>query len=148
MITTLDHEEKMSYIQEIADLRKKLVKVENELATQKAMCNSAKRQRDQLLEERELPVTSLLHQIEKLERKDEESNSAVLRLDDKLSKIRDCLDNTIGEDHAMLEKIRKVIGYYWKCPHCASEEGTWFDRSLDEHGDMHNVCESCGKNVD
>jgi DNA-directed RNA polymerase subunit M/transcription elongation factor TFIIS len=36
----------------------------------------------------------------------------------------------------------------WKCPHCGKDEGTWFDRTLDENGDMTTRCNACGKNID
>jgi hypothetical protein len=35
-----------------------------------------------------------------------------------------------------------------KCPHCGKDEGTWFDRTLDENGDMCTRCNSCGGDVD
>lgn len=31
---------------------------------------------------------------------------------------------------------------------CNHDGETWFDRTLDENGDMHNVCCKCGKNID
>lgn len=35
----------------------------------------------------------------------------------------------------------------WKCKHCGTTE-TWFDRSLDEHGNMTTRCRGCGRDVD
>ena len=32
----------------------------------------------------------------------------------------------------------------WTCPHCGSDKGTWFSRTMP----MANVCENCGKAVD
>ena len=48
-----------------------------------------------------------------------------------------------------------IFGDY-KCPHCGSTKGIWFDRSfsLDSEGNeipeesFANRCESCGKNID
>lgn len=48
-----------------------------------------------------------------------------------------------------------IFGDY-KCPHCGSTKGTWFDRSFsfDLEGNeipeesFVNRCESCGKNID
>ena len=39
-------------------------------------------------------------------------------------------------------------GKEWKCPHCGSNRGTWFDRTLDEDGDMTTRCDACGKDID
>jgi hypothetical protein len=36
----------------------------------------------------------------------------------------------------------------WKCPHCGKDEGTWFDRTLDDKGNMTTRCISCGKDID
>jgi len=32
----------------------------------------------------------------------------------------------------------------WKCPHCGSDEGTWFSRTMP----MSNVCYACNEDVD
>lgn len=37
----------------------------------------------------------------------------------------------------------------WKCPHCKSNEGYWFDRSCDAYGGgMATRCNACGKDID
>jgi len=35
----------------------------------------------------------------------------------------------------------------WRCPRCYSTEGTWFDRCVDEDGNMADRCLGCGKAV-
>ena len=36
----------------------------------------------------------------------------------------------------------------WKCPHCGKDEGTWFDRTLDENENMATRCNACGVDID
>jgi hypothetical protein len=36
----------------------------------------------------------------------------------------------------------------WKCPHCGKDEGTWFDRTLDENMNMTTRCNACGGDID
>jgi DNA-directed RNA polymerase subunit RPC12/RpoP len=32
-----------------------------------------------------------------------------------------------------------------RCPHCGSKEDPWFDRCLDDEGNMANRCQRCGR---
>jgi hypothetical protein len=66
--------------------------------------------------------------------------------------------NSLSDRVTRLEEAVKLIQFdndiepepssVWKCPHCGKSEGTWFDRTLDENGNMTTRCNASGKDID
>ena len=96
---------------------------------------------DIIIKDQEIFVSELLDKIHKLENK----LAIAITMTASAENHRDRLIKEINELRTQMDSSQATE---WQCPHCFSSSGTWFSRTLNEKGEMSNVCNNCGQETD